>query len=185
MNKSSTQCPACGSYETIRHEKRSFGQLTLGENFSFKEIYYVCDSCHEEGDFLAETDENYSAAEKKAQANLVKKTLDDMNSMGITMAMLERVLELPIRTLTRWKNGDFSASALALLRILATYPWIIEVAEHKFNKKYALCSIVTAAANALQEKNQTPSLDYGKEPTASGNAIPFFTNQTYGYNLGA
>ena len=91
----------------------------------------------EEGDFLAETDKNYLSSQKEAQNKLVKQLLENMNNAGITMAMFERVFELPTRTLTRWKNGDFSSSSLALLRIVETYPWIIEVAEKKFENAYS------------------------------------------------
>jgi len=141
MSKESVICPACGSHEVIRSEKESFSQLTLGETFSFREINYKCASCKEEGDFLAETDKNYIAAEKIAQKELVKKILEKIHAAGITMATFERVFELPARTLTRWKNGDFSSSALALLRIVITYPWMMEVAENKFEKEYSKCAV--------------------------------------------
>ena len=78
--------------------------------------------------------------------------LEDMNNAGISMAMFERVFELPPRTLTRWKAGDFSSSALALLRIAATFPWIIKVAEHKFEHKHAGYALITAAANEFMEE---------------------------------
>ena len=150
MNKELVICPACGSHQVARSEKESFNQLTLGAKFFFKEINYKCNSCTEEGDFLAETDKNYLAAQKEAQSDLVKRLLETMNNAGITMAMFERVFELPARTLTRWKNGDFSSSALALLRTVTTYPWIIEVAENKFEKKYSKCAVITAAAQEFK-----------------------------------
>lgn len=153
MNNELVICPACGSNQVTRSEKETLNDLTLGSRFSFREINYKCKSCGEEGDFLAETDKNYLAAQKEAQSNLVKQLLEKMNNVGITMAMFERVFELPARTLTRWKNGDFSSSALALLRIIATYPWILEVAENKFEKTYSKCAVVTAAAQEF--KNET------------------------------
>jgi hypothetical protein len=152
MNKELVTCPACGSDQVARSEKESFSDLTLGSKFSFKEITYKCNSCSEEGDFLAETDKNYLAAQKEAQSNLVKKLVETMNNAGITMAMFERVFELPARTLTRWKNGDFSSSTLALLRIVITYPWIIEVAENKFEKTYSKCAVITAAAQEFKNE---------------------------------
>src|SRR5690348_17035405 len=94
-------CPACASDNIIRHEKVSSGKLTLGSEFTFNEVYYTCNVCHEEGDFTEEADKNYLLAQKNAQAQLVKDILDNMNKVGITMAMFERVFELPSRTLTR------------------------------------------------------------------------------------
>ena len=148
-------CPACSSSDVTRHENENFGQLTLGPEFSFNEIYYHCNTCNEEGDFLAETDKSYLTAQKDAQANHMKKILEDMNDAGISMAMLERVFELPARTLTRWKGGDFSASALALIRIIITYPWIIEVAENRFERKYANHTLIRAAVNEFMQEAQS------------------------------
>lgn len=174
IKKTLATCPACGSNQVSRHEKNNFDQLTLGDKFSFKEIYYICANCQEEGDFLLETDKNYLAAQKNAQVQLIKKLLEDMSTVDITMAMFERVFELPTRTLTRWKNGDFSASALALLRITATYPWLIEVAEHRFEPKYASVIVIKAAADELEKiNNRTVHIP---SQTASGNAPLFFSN---------
>lgn len=145
-------CPICGSDNTTCHKTVSYGSLTLGNDFKYEEVYYVCGSCKEEGDFFSETDKNYLASEKKAQAELVKSILEKLNQAHISMAMLERVLELPVRTLTRWKNGDFSSSSLALLRILITFPWIINVAEQKFDSIFARSSIVKAAIQVLEQK---------------------------------
>lgn len=151
MNKKRMTCPACGSQEVLRFEDEGFDQLTLGDKFSFKQVNYKCNSCEEEGDFSEETDKNFLVAQKVAQGNLVKEILKNMNNIGISMAMFERVFELPARTLTRWKNEDFSSSALALLRIIITYPWIVDVAEHKFEKKYSKCAVIKAAAEEFNE----------------------------------
>ena len=144
-------CPACASDNMIRKEKIREKILTPGLEFTFNEIYYVCNSCHEEGDFTGETDKNYLHAQKAAQAQLVKNILDDMNKAGITMAMFERVFELPSRTLTRWKKGDFSASTLALLRIVATYPWMINVAENRFERSYSKFILIKVGVEELEK----------------------------------
>lgn len=149
MVKKLVTCAACGSKRVTRFEQENFDKLTLGAEFSFTEIYYKCESCGEEGDFLAETDKNYLLAQKDAQIKLVQQILTDLNKAGVTMAMFERVFELPVRTLTRWKMGDFSSSAIALLRIAITYPWIIEVAEHRFESNFTKVAVIAEAAKAL------------------------------------
>ncbi|MES2217175.1 MAG: hypothetical protein V4501_02055 [Pseudomonadota bacterium] len=152
-------CPVCASKDTARHEKMGSGKLTLGPEFAFKEILYRCNSCQEEGDFTEESDKNYLFAQKNAQALLVKNIIDDMSNVGISMAMLERVFELPQRTLTRWKNGDFSASALALLRIIVTYPWMIGVAENRFERSYASFILIKVGIDEL-ERSMNPEISY-------------------------
>lgn len=151
MNMKKNQCPACGATEMTRYENKKYDQLTLGNKFVYDEIYYKCNSCSEEGDFLSETDQNYVSAQKNAQLDMIKEILDGFNKLNISMAMLERTLELPARTLTRWKNGDFSSSGLALLRVLATFPWIISVAEHKFNPTFASSAIIKIAVQEFEQ----------------------------------
>ncbi len=140
-------CPLCGSKELKKIEKQSSGKITLGEKFSFKEVYFECSTCHEAFDLFYETDKNYQKAEKKAQKKFVEKTITELSKNISTMSFFERVFELPIRTLSRWKSGDFSFTSLALLRIVKTYPWIIDVAEHKFDESFAK-NIITQIANS-------------------------------------
>ena len=62
------------------------------------------------------------------------KILESLNVLGYTNAAMERILGLPARTLARWKNEmsiNPSAAAIALLRIIRTYPWILEIAEKR------------------------------------------------------
>jgi predicted RNA-binding Zn-ribbon protein involved in translation (DUF1610 family) len=151
-------CPICGSKNIKRSEEDSFDKLTLGTRFKFKEISFKCTSCKEEFD-LGETDKNYLKAQKQAQAELVKNIIDDLNKKGITMSFFERVFELPIRTLTRWKTGDFSAASLALLRIVKTYPWITKAAEYRFGKTFSNKVLIEAANNRrIGTINPSPSV---------------------------
>lgn len=152
-------CPACGYDRLIPHKKRSFDTLTLGPSFSFEEVNYECESCHEEGDFSGETEKNYLEAEKEAQTKFLEDNLEILQDKGVGLAAFERIFELPARTLTRWKNGDFSAVVLAFIRIIITYPWIIEVAEHKFESRYAKLVLINAATKKLMQlSKQSESL---------------------------
>lgn len=98
-----------------------------------------------------ETDISYMAAQKQAETIFVQTSIEKLNKLNISMALFERVFELPSRTLTRWKNGDFSASALALLRIIMTYDWIVEVAANKFESKFKSMALIKAAANEFTQ----------------------------------
>lgn len=167
MVNESVICPACGSGKVSRSETECTDKLTLGSEFTFKTINYKCNSCGEEGDFLAESDENYLAAQKEAQVHLVKQILGNLHQVGISMALFERVFELPARTLTRWKNGDFSSTSVALLRLVSTCPWIIEVAEYKFDPTSARNILIKVAA---QEFTKVASVASSKHfETKTGN----------------
>lgn len=78
---------------------------------------------------------------KKAQRELQGKLIDDICSMGYSQAYVERALELPQRTIARWKNGDVSAANLALLRILKTVPQFIDIADRQFAKMFVMAEL--------------------------------------------
>lgn len=150
-------CPACGATDVIESISTEFKQLTLGPDFEVKFSNYHCNVCGEEGDFSLANDSVVASATKEAQKVFVKNTLNEFDSK-IPLVRIERALELPFRTLNRWKSGDFSASSLALLRILKTYPWIIDVADNRFNKRSASVSLIQAAANCISDQVKTSNL---------------------------
>lgn len=67
------------------------------------------------------------------------------------MAYIERALRLPQRTLARWKTGECSAPAIALLRLVRTYPWLLAVADDSFNVLSARQTLIVEAGKALGE----------------------------------
>jgi len=133
MSKDNATCPACGSRDTHRHETIGTAYVTIGPAFTYADVYYLCNSCKEEIDIFNETDQNYQAGQKEAQKKFVQQAIEYLSSNGVGMALFERVFELPTRTLARWKEGNFSSSALSLLHIVITFPWIIKIAEKKFS----------------------------------------------------
>jgi len=183
MDKVKILCPACGSDDMLRHEQTKNNELALKGEFKFKDVSYACNSCGEEGDFSGEGDKNYLIAKKKAQSLFVNNVLERFDECHITMAMFERVFELPARTLSRWKTGDFSASSLALLRIVAVYPWIIDVAEHRFERNYANL-IIFKVAYCL-EKSSDPSMDYKNMQIEDDENEQIFSSQMLKVEIGA
>jgi len=152
MSKDKAICPACGSTDTHRHKTTSTAHVTLGPTFTYADVYYLCNSCKEEIDIFNETEQNFQAGEKEAQKQFVQHAIEYMSSNGVGMALFERVFELPTRTLARWKEGNFSSSALSLLHIVITFPWIIKVAEKKFSPEYANHELICAAASKFVEQ---------------------------------
>ncbi|MAZ78009.1 MAG: hypothetical protein CMF39_04965 [Legionellaceae bacterium] len=151
MNK--LTCPVCGSKNLEIKRQLSHGEITSGPSFTFEEVYYKCNTCQEETDPSGETDKNYLAAQKNAQKQFVLETINDLSKNNIKMLFFEKVFELPIRTLSRWKKGDFSASSLALLRIVKALPWIIYLAEREFDTR-AIEVCLTNLSNYYTANNE-------------------------------
>ncbi len=159
MKNNNVICPACGSKNMERHEVDSKDCVTLGSEFTYKEIYYLCKECSDEFDIFNESEKNFRDAEQKAHKLFAAQAIEYLANTGISMALFERVFELPTRTLTRWKEGNLSASALSLLRLLITYPWMTKVAEKKYASDFANYELVHAATNTLVR--HATNLHYG------------------------
>jgi len=162
-------CPACGSSDVTESHSTEFRQLTLGPEFEVNFSNFHCNVCGEEGDFALKNDTAVSCAVKEAQKVFIKHTLTEFDAV-VPLVRIERALELPFRTLNRWKSGDFSSASIALLRILKTYPWIIDVADHKFSKASSKMNLLQAAAECLSstltESNLNMNISLENQPSA-------------------
>lgn len=151
-----TKCPVCGS-EDVREERVSESlPIPYGPRASFNTTQYLCNSCGEAGDFTGENTSIINDAIRKSSNLSASTMLEHLAEEGYSSAYLERAFRLPPRTTSRWKSGELSSAALALLRSVRTYPWLLEVADSGFDTSVAKTKLVEAAAgvvaSVLQEK---------------------------------
>lgn len=150
-NKQNVVCPVCGSENVDTTEQQRTHSLPYAEPFSVAAILNTCRSCGESGDFLKVNDQAYEVAESEAITASIHRILDDLNDHGVTMAYIERVFSLPKRTIARWKNGSDSATGVALLRLVRTCPWLLEVAKDNYSHITTARVVVTQAANLIAQ----------------------------------
>ncbi len=136
--KQKVACPSCGS----ENVKSTVEQKAVTVPFAPKQSYDAridhCGECGMSGDFFKANEGAVAHALNEARrlsAISMMNGLVEKNHLG--MAYMERVLDLPARTMMRWKMGDCSAGALALLRIISTYPWTLDVADAQYEPRYA------------------------------------------------
>lgn len=164
-------CPICGSdkLEYITTKETIRGDMSKELIADGKIV--KCIECGSEGDFF---DENEVAIEK-ALAGLneiyINETLDYFNKNNISFAGIERAVGLPQRTLTKWKNGISTptAAGIALLKYLRIFPWLIDVAEHKFDYDISQKIFLGMAFNVFMNSIQIKSggiIPDGKTDTA-------------------
>jgi DNA-binding transcriptional regulator YiaG len=158
-------CPACGSHHLTRSEEVDSSQLTLGAEFNFIKEVYTCNVCGESGDFALTNDSKFEVAQKNAQIHSMKAMVEGLSEeKDISMAYFERAFELPVRTLTRWKTGDFSSAALALLRTVRTYPFIVDVAASGFDPDFARRQLYLEGAKVIKASMRSGfNFDYSCE----------------------
>jgi transcriptional regulator with XRE-family HTH domain len=148
-----TTCTCCGSSNLIE----TYDDFIIHEPFAGHSTVRVhVLECLECG--FAEDDEANDLIINNELAVLKRKSmvnvLNDMNKEGYTNASMERILGLPARTLARWKNDmsvSPSAAGIALMRIVRTFPWLLNVAEYKFDQEKARSIFLSVALNELHK----------------------------------
>ena len=145
------KCPACGSTD-IKDEGVN---ITLKEPFGGQDIVeiheIVCSLCGSRGDFFNENDISLSDAHKKLEQKSIENILNDFAHNKVSMSAMERALGLPQRTLTKWKNRNSapSSTGLALMRLIRLFPWLLDVAEMKYDYNEAQKIHIKAAVQQL------------------------------------
>jgi DNA-binding transcriptional regulator YiaG len=143
-------CPACGSSDL----ELSVTGETVTEPYSEPVVVsievYKCRTCGMEGDFSRQGDEIIGKAIEAAKHNSIVRIIEEFTRNDMSMSSIERALDLPQRTLTKWKNSLSvpSAAATALMNVIRTYPWILTVAQHKYDPLVARNVCIT---NAISE----------------------------------
>jgi hypothetical protein len=168
----SLSCPVCGSSDVAVATSQRSISAPLGPSVYAQLETDTCSSCGEQGDFERHNDEAIRAAEHQSAVASVTHLLEGLSHRGCSMAYMERALSLPTRTVTRWKAGEVGAAPMALLRIVATYPWMLEVADARFAPHIAASKVVVEAGKVLSGTiaafAATPIRTYNVSPTSLG-----------------
>lgn len=152
MNNGKRTCPVCGSKgiieEKIKHRiKEPFADeeyIEISEN--------ICKTCGAKGDFFNQNDEIIEDKIKELKQKSVENILEYFIKNKLNMSAIERILEIPPRTLARWKNQvtKTSAAGIALLRFICLFPWLLDVAENNYEPKKAEDIMLNHALQKLQ-----------------------------------
>jgi hypothetical protein len=87
------------------------------------------------------------------------------SSNKISFSTIERILNLPQRTLTKWKNNisQPSAAGVALLKFLRVFPWLLNVAENLYNYDASQKIFLQSAFNMMMQKISFSKNNFIKE----------------------
>ena len=149
MEKNNIICPSCGSASLEVAQTKKVISEPYSDPVEVLIDEYNCPVCGMQGDFAKSNDEIIDRAIEQAKHNSISSIIEYFNQNNINMASFERSLDLPQRTLTKWKNGlsSPSASGFALMNIVMTYPWILEVAQNKYDPVIAKRVYINNALN--------------------------------------
>ena len=154
---SKRMCPVCG----IGVLEKIPSTITLTDPSGIEKIIevfeYKCPSCDVEGDLFGDNEHTIHKKYAEIRAEAVSSMLEQFSGNKISYSAAERVLGLPQRTLSKWKNKSVvpSAGATALMRFIHLFPWLLEVADNKFEKKGAMRIHIAAAMQELCDMAKT------------------------------
>jgi hypothetical protein len=148
------KCPVCGSVNLEKTFSNEVLKGDLGEDASYKKVSCRCLDCGSEGDFFNENTDAINFALDTLKRKYVKSTLDYFTENKISFSSIERILGLPQRTLTKWKNdvAQPTAAGVALLKFLRVYPWLLDVAEHSYDYDTSQEIFLKSAFNIMLHK---------------------------------
>lgn len=128
-------CPACGSTDIEEHITKDTISVPYGGSKVVEVVENKCKTCETTGDFADKNSIILKESFDKLKNQTIINILEDFNENNISNASIERALDIPQRTLAKWKNNQTepSATAVALFRLIRTFPWLIEVAENKYD----------------------------------------------------
>lgn len=155
-------CPACAS-NTIKDQTRIEELFDVfAGTIEVSTTENICETCGTSGDFNVVNDDIINEALESLKIQAAQRILEDFTANNFSLAGMERSLDLPQRTLTKWKNGGKpSAAGLTLLKYLRRFPWLLEVADEKFefHKSNQICAEQALKIIAKQIKFTDPLLD--------------------------
>lgn len=153
-NSEKLVCPVCGYDSLERIQQKHVLSEPFGGSKEISVDVFFCSACGSSGDFNNEHEKLFDQAQEILKQQSVQNILKDLAKVDINMAAIERVLDLPQRTLTKWKNGISkpSASAAALLKFIKLFPWLLEVADNKYDYDTAQKIHTTSAIQSLLTK---------------------------------
>lgn len=158
MNKQ--RCPACGSTDITDEKKNILIKKPFGGQDNIEIHENICSVCGSRGDFFNQNELLIDETIKKLQQKGIENILNYFINNKISMSSIERALEIPQRTLTKWKNRTNvpSSAGIALMRFIKLFPWLLEVAENKYDYNEAQKIHINTAIQKL-----LPEIDFYKE----------------------
>ena len=171
-------CPACSSSNLKRGTVKNRFTDNFGGSIEFDIIEYTCEDCESTGDFFKENDELLAKKAQELNEKAVLTILEYFANNHVSFASIERVLGLSQRTLTKWRNevSAPTSAGIALMKFLKTFPWLLDVADAKFEYSAAQKIHMEAFMKTLISqigviKNETMTVNLSTTPNRISSAL--------------
>lgn len=171
-------CPVCGSSHITKNNYQEMIRENLGGSSLIDKVSYHCEDCEFEGDIFNENEPIIEKTVQSLKNDLVISILNDFSSNKTSFSSMERALDLPQRTLTKWKNGVSSptSAGVTLLKFIKLFPWLLEVAENNFDYVTAQRIHLNVAFHEIINHHITFNEKSFMGTTANSVFSPFYKN---------
>ncbi len=169
MDDNELICPFCGSRETKIEKETEERKLPFGPTFSYETTMRTCAQCQESWDSGEVGDESYETALAEAEIQSIEEIIEYLNQHGNSMAYIERALELPQRTLVRWKSKGGTKSGIALMRMIRNFPWLLDIAKNNYDKNIAVDELIKQGDLAYKEQREKFNMNVWRTNSESKN----------------
>lgn len=139
MNNNKKICPICGSDDISKNIKIITLKEPFAEEANIGIIENICHNCGSKGDMFDQNKEKIENTVKDLKQKSVENILNYFIKNKISLTSIEKDLEIPLNTLSKWKNRitETSADGIVLLRFIRLFPWLLEVAENNYDPQKA------------------------------------------------
>lgn len=166
------KCELCDSENTeLVAEKRDVDIPFVGE-MEIESYHVHCNNCGYEF-YPEDQEEKYVKDLAKLAGDSVPSLINSLvEKTQYNLSGIERAMDLPQRTLTKWKNHQQtpSSAGIALLRALNTYPHIVDIAARNYDSNAIMafsCNFNYMASTSKQMEIKGLGITFTEEKTES------------------
>lgn len=129
-------CPVCGFDQLTDELHDRVVQVPFGPQIPVTLHYGRCSNCAETGDFDQQNGPLVEAAMAESTQKSIPPMVETIKGYGYTVVYCERALRLPFGTFQKWLDNPESVDlgAVVMLRMVATYPWLLQAADDNFKQ---------------------------------------------------
>jgi len=171
MNKK-IECPSCGSeIQKTKTEERTI-KIDTFQSFQVTSDEFVCEVCGYDGEEDEEAEDNkIELAKKESDQKTLAELINASTKDNLSATYIERAFKLPPRTLNRWRSQKGSATSLAFMKIIKSMSWIVDVADHGYEKKYIDSIIQEEAKKIVRRKMEENNIETSIIARTTTNAL--------------
>lgn len=165
-----SSCPVCGNKTQMLCMPY---KAKVGDGVGISEV--ITCSCPECGFCTSDFNENEKSKEealKLARLDCISKDISSLEGK-YSFSEIERAFGLPQRTLSKYKNKtkNPSASAVALMRLLHVFPWLVLVASTGYSQPLAYKIVTKALEKKAKGNGVSIDMMYAENDSKVGFAI--------------